>query len=317
LPGARSVGGTDDPDLDDDSHTGAILVPGNPTKEDWVSQIEEPAVTPAFFATLQIPLVAGRLFNDQDVIGRPNVAIVNVTFARSYFGDAHNAIGRMVGFGGAEPKPDTEIVGVVGDTKHRLRADPLPTAYRPRFQLPEPNSLFFYVRTWQPSSQAVANIRTAMQQLDSRLALNDLRSVDDQIVQNLSAERLIALLSVSFGVLAMLLAGLGLYGVLAYATAQRTREIGIRMALGAQRSGVMRLVLADVLWLVGLSIAITIPVSLFLTRLLRSQLYGVNSYDPLTLSTGTLLVAIVALGAALLPARRAASIEPVQALRNE
>jgi len=118
-------------------------------------------------------------------------------------------------------------------------------------------------------------------------------------------------------VLAMLLAAIGLYGVLAYATAQRTREIGIRMALGAQRGSVMRLVLRDVLWLAGLSIVVTLPLALLLGRLLRSQLYGVSAADPVTLLGGTLLVAAVALLAALLPARRAATVEPMQALRTE
>jgi ABC-type antimicrobial peptide transport system permease subunit len=156
-----------------------------------------------------------------------------------------------------------------------------------------------------------------MQQLDSKLALIHLQTMDVQIADNLSVERLVALLAVSFGVLAMLLAAIGLYGVLAYATAQRTREIGIRMALGAQRGTVMGLVLRDVLWLAGISIVATLPVALVLGRLLRSQLYGVSAADPVTLFGGTLLVAAVALLAALLPARRAASVEPMKALRTE
>jgi ABC-type antimicrobial peptide transport system permease subunit len=141
--------------------------------------------------------------------------------------------------------------------------------------------------------------------------------MDAQIADNLSVERLIALLAVSFGVLAILLSAIGLYGVLAYATAQRTREIGIRMALGAQRGSVMRLVLADVLWLAGISIAVSLPVSLLLARLLRSQLYGVSPSDPLTLLMGTLLVCAVASLAALIPARRAAFVDPMKALRSE
>jgi ABC-type antimicrobial peptide transport system permease subunit len=125
------------------------------------------------------------------------------------------------------------------------------------------------------------------------------------------------LLSISFGVLAILLAAIGLYGVLAYSTAQRTREIGIRMALGARRPSIVRLVLVDVLWLAGISIAITIPLSLLFARTIRSQLFGVSPFDPLTLAAGTLLVGVVALLAASLPARRAASIEPMKALRSE
>jgi ABC-type antimicrobial peptide transport system permease subunit len=125
------------------------------------------------------------------------------------------------------------------------------------------------------------------------------------------------LLAVVFATLATLLAALGLYGVLAYTTAQRTREIGIRMAMGAQRSSVVRMVLVDVMWLAGISIALTLPLALLLARMVRSQLYGVSSFDPLSLLAGTLLVALVALIAAMLPARRAASVEPMKALRTE
>ncbi len=317
LPGTRDVGATDDPDLSGSSQTGGLFIAGYSTKDDEKIQVEEPAITPGYFSAMQIPLLAGRTFTDQDIAGKPNVAIVNATFARRYFGDPRNAIGHFISFGGSDSKPDTEIVGVVGDTKHSLRDEPSKTVYRPRYQLPEPNALYFYVRTGQPSDAAIAGMRTAMQQLDSKLALSDLRTVDDQIADDLSAERMIALLSVSFGALAMLLAGIGLYGVLAYATAQRTREIGIRMALGAQRSTVMQLVLKDVLWLAGISIVLTLPLAWLLSRTVRSQLYGVNPADPLTMFAATLLVAGVALVASLLPARRAASTNPMQALRNE
>jgi len=286
-------------------------------KEEDKKQAEEPAVTPGFFSVLQIPLLAGRTFTDQDVVGKPNVAVVSASFARRYFGQPRDAVGHLITFGAADSKMDTEIVGVVADTKHTLRDETLPTVYRPRFQLDQPNSLYFYVRTWQPPELAMANIRTAMQQTDPRLALVNLSTVDEQIADNLSTESLIALLSASFAVLAVLLAAIGLYGVLAYSTAQRTREIGIRMALGAQRTTVVRLVMGDVLWLAGISIVVTLPVSLLVARLLRSQLYGVSSSDPLTLIMGTALVGVVALLAAFIPARRAALVEPTQALRQE
>jgi predicted permease len=317
LPGTRNVGGTDDPDLVGSSQTGGVTVAGYVYKEDENKQAEEPAVTSGYFSALQVPLLVGRTFTDQDVTGKPNVAVVNATFARRYFGDARNAIGHQISFGGADSKIDIEIVGVVGDTKHTLRDQPLPTVFRPRFQLAEPNYLYFHVRTWQPPQPALANIRTAMQQLDPRLALSNLRTVDDQIADNLSTESLIAVLSASFAVLAVFPAAIGLYGVLAYSTAQRTREIGIRMALGAQRISVMRLVVTDVLWLAGISVAVSLPVSLLLARLLRSQLYGVSPNDPLTLLMGTLLVCAVASLAALIPARRAALVDPMRALRSE
>ncbi len=318
LPGTRSVAGTDDPDLANTDDDGNIVIAGYNEREDEDMQVEMPAVTPGYFATMQVPLLAGRDFTDDDVPGKPSVAIVNLAFARHFFGTPQNALGHFIGFDGSRGKRDTEIVGVVGDTRHaRVRDDVKRTVYRPRFQLDNPSVLTFLVRTWQPPEAALSNIRGAMQQLDSKLALSSLQTMDVQIADNLSVERLVALLAVSFGVLAMLLAAIGLYGVLAYATAQRTREIGIRMALGAQRGSVMRLVLRDVLWLAGISIVVTLPVALLLGRLLRSQLYGVSAADPLTLLGGTLLVASVALLAALLPARRAATVEPMQALRTE
>ncbi|MGB8771021.1 MAG: ABC transporter permease [Candidatus Korobacteraceae bacterium] len=318
LPGTRSVAGTDDPDLADTDDTGNIVIAGYNEREDEDMQVEQPAVTRGYFATMQTPLLAGRDFSDDDVTGKPNVAIVNLAFARHFFGTPQNAVGRVLGFDGSQGKKDTEIVGVVGDTRHtRVRDNVKRTVYRPRFQLDDPSMLTFLVRTWQPPDAALSNVRDAMQQLDSKLALSGLRTMQAQIADNLSVERLIALLAISFGGLAMLLSAIGLYGVLAYATAQRTREIGIRMALGAQRGSVMRLVLMDVLWLAGISIAVSLPVCLLLARLLRSQLYGISPSDPLTLLMGTLLVCAVASMAALIPARRAALVDPMQALRSE
>jgi predicted permease len=318
LPGTRAVAATDDPDLANTNDDGNIVIAGYNEHEDEDMQAEMPAITPAYFAAMQTPLLAGRDFTDADDAGKPPVAIVNLAFARHFFGSPQNAIGRYLGFDGSRGKRDTEIVGVVGDTRHaRVRDDVKRTVYRPRFQLDNPSALVFLVRTWQPPDAALSNIRGAMQQLDSKLALNNLQTMDAQITDNLSVERLTALLAVSFGALAILLAAIGLYGVLAYATAQRTREIGIRMALGAQRTSVMRLVLSDVLWLAGISIAVSLPVSLVLARLLRSQLFGVSSSDPLTLLMGTLLVGAVAALAALIPARRAALVDPMRALRSE
>ena len=318
-PGVRAVAGTDDPELAGNSETSNISFASHGLKPDEDIHTEWSKVTASYFSTMNIPLLAGRNFTEQDVEGKAKVAIVNASLARKFFGDPKNAVGQVMAAGsGADAKFNIEIIGVVGDSRHRdMRTEAGLAVYRPYFQDNDFGFMQYYVRTWQAPEAAEMTMRRAVQQVDSKLVIDTMRTMDEQIAENISNDRLVALLAVSFGVLATVLAAIGLYGVLAYATAQRTREIGIRMALGAQRGSVMGLVLRDVLWLAGISIVVTLPVALLLARLLRSQLYGVSAADPLTLFAGTLLVAAVALLAALLPARRAASVEPMQALRME
>ncbi|HUI84821.1 MAG TPA: ABC transporter permease [Candidatus Binatia bacterium] len=316
LPGARSVGATSDPELMGMESRTRVTIPGTSATEPIT--VEGPWVTPGYFQTTGIPLLAGRDFTDQDGPGKPKVVMVNARFARRHFDSPQNAIGKMLQHGNRQETSYLEIIGVVGDSRHvDMRTDVQETLYRAAYQLPDPGFLQFYVRTWQSPDAAATTISAAMRQLDPNLVVDSLRTMDEQIAQSLSNDRLIAMLAVSFGALATLMAAVGLYGVLAYATAQRTREIGIRMALGARRRAVMRLVIADVAALAGISVLVTLPVAFLLCRLLRSQLYNVSPADPTVMASGVLLVALVVAVAALLPARRAASVEPMQALRTE
>ena len=316
LPGARYVAGNTDPELMGMESMTGVTIAGSSDTEPIL--VEGPRVTPGYFSATGVPLLAGRDFTDQDGPGKPQVVIVNARFARLHFGTPQNAIGKLLDHGNGAELAKYEIVGVVGDTRHvDMRTDAKETLYRAVYQSSNPGFLQFYVRTWQSPDAAKSDIRAAMHQLDPGLVVDTLRTMDEQIAESVSSDRLIAVLAVSFGALATLMAAVGLYGVLAYATAQRTREIGIRMALGAQRRAVVRLVLADVVWLAGISVLVTLPVAMLASRIVRSQLYNVSPTDPLVISSGVLLVACVAIMSALLPARRAARVEPMQALRTE
>jgi predicted permease len=318
LPGVRSVAATNDSELADDGYSNNISIAGYTAKEDEDMNVEHPFVSPGYFSSMGMTLLAGRELSDADRAGTQKVAVVNESFARHYFGDPQHALEHYLAHGSGNVKADIEIVGVVKDAKHRgVRQDIKRTVFTPYLQESDPGGMTFYVRTWQSPESAEATIRRAMQALDSKLVLDTFRTMDEQIDDNLTAERVVALLAASFGVLAALMAAIGLYGVLAYSTAQRTSEIGIRMALGASRASVMRVVLVEVLWLTGIAISVALPTSLLLGMAVRSQLFGISSRDPLTLCLATLVVVVVAIASALVPARRAAKIDPIKALRYE
>jgi predicted permease len=318
LPGVQAVAATDDAELADTGHSGNVTVEGYtaPPDEDFV--VEEPDVNANFFHAMQVPVLAGRTFREDDDATHPPVVVVNETFVKHYFSGPAAAVGRRVASGAGNKLTYMTIVGVTRDAKHRdLRKPPVATLFTPLRQATFAGQLYLYLRTAMPPEQTFATVRQTMKQIDPGLAVNEMRTMDDQIDTTLSNERMIELLAISFGLLATMLAGVGLYGVLAYSTAQRTREIGIRIALGSSRLGVSRLVLADVLRLAGIGIVVAIPCSVPLSKLLRSQLFGVSAADPFTLGAVVLLIAVVALVAAILPAHRASTVDPTTALRTE
>jgi putative ABC transport system permease protein len=321
LPGVSSVAATNDPELSGNTEGSTITIAGYAAKEDENMNAEWSIITADYFATLKRPMVAGRNFTAQDGPDAAKVAVVNKSLAEHFFGSPQQALGHYLAIkGGPDAKPDIQIVGVVQDAKHEgVREDIRRSVFVPYLQAKEAGEvpLQFYVRTWQAPQSTEAGIRSAMQRLDSKLVVDTLITMDQQIDDSLSTERIIALLAASFGVLATLLAAVGLYGVLAYATVQRTREIGIRIALGASRGAVARMVLSEVARLAGISIAIALPLALILGRLIKSQLFGISSADPLTLIGTTLLTGLAALLAAWIPTRRATRVDPMVALRYE
>ena len=318
LPGVRSAAATNDPELSNTNRTTNITVAGYQPREGEDTNVEWKYVSSRYFSTLQMPLLAGRELADQDQASAQKVAVVNESFARHYFKQPQDAIGQYFGQGAGGIKIDTQIVGVARDAKHtNVRGDIHRAVFTPFLQDQHPHQLVFYVRTWQAPESAEATIREAMTTLDSNLVLNNFRTMQEQVDDNLINERVIAFLALSFGVLAAIMAAIGVYGVLAYSTEQRTREIGIRIALGATRITIIRMVLVEVLWLAGIGIAAGLPLSLLFAHAVRSQLFGVSNSDPFTLGVVVVLVAAVAFVSAALPARRAASVDPMVALRYE
>jgi putative ABC transport system permease protein len=317
LPGVRSVGATNDPDLVADNSDGDVVVTGYTPKTDDEFDVEVPRVSNGYLQNMGIPLVAGRLPNTSDTATSMKVAVVNESFVRHFFRSPNDALGHHVSRP-RRPATDAVIVGVVEDVKHTSVRDPvMPTCYWLFIQADRPSGLTYYVRTWQTPQAASNSIRAAIANIDSKLIMSNLKTMTDQIDSSLGAQRAVALLATVFGLVAAFLAGIGLYGILSYSTAQRTREIGIRMALGAQRGTVVNLVLRETLVLTGCAVAATIPIALLATRAVRSQLFGVSIADPAVYAAGILSIGLVAVVAGFVPARRAAGIDPARALRND
>ncbi len=315
LPGIKSVAATSDPELAGDSEHSDFLVEGNKTTEDESPHLESPRVTAGYFATLGQPLLAGREFTAADAKDAPKVAVVNLEMAKKYFGSAQNAVGHMVSEGS---KLDTTIVGVVGDSKHKnLRTTEGAAVYQPYQQQEHPQGMQIYVRTSQAPEAVESEIRQVVQGMDPTLVVDQLRTMESQVNASAGQERALAILAIGFAGLALLLAAVGLYGVLAYSTEQRTREIGVRLALGSPRWDVVMLVVREMLIIAAIAAAVAVPTIVALARAFRSQLYGVTTADPVSLLAAVAIPALMVVLAAALPAGRAASVNPSQALRTE
>ena len=281
-------------------------------------------VAPDYFRTMRMPLLAGREFTERDSAGAPLVAVVNEAFARRFFG-TESAVGRRFGWSAIDNPGAIEIVGVVKDAfyssvRQGARGpDETPIfAYAPFAQGERLSAMTVYVRSASDALTALPDeLRRTVRQADPSMPVFGLQAVDTTVEQSLFTERMLALLSAAFGLVATLLAAIGLYGVMAYTVSRRTREIGIRIALGADRQTVLWLVLREVAFMTFAGIALAIPAVLALGGVVRSQLFGVSAADPWTLALASSVLAIVALVAGWLPARRAARVQPLLALRTE
>jgi len=318
LPGVNAEGLAVVAVLDDDEWDSSIAVEGYTAKQgEWVDPHMQ-YVSPGFFEAMRIPVLLGRGFDLRDDKGTPPAAIVNEKFARRYFGSA-SPIGRHIGMGGNPgTKLDIEIIGVVRDTKYENMRDEVPyELYRPYRQVEFVVGTNAYVRTASEPANFFPALRHAAQSVDTNVPVFGMRTLEQQMDISLVTERMLATLSSAFGLLATLLAALGLYGVMAYMVERRTREIGIRMALGAAGGNVIWLVMREVIVLSVAGLAIGLTGAWGLTRLIEAQLFGIHASDPTTMILACASIAAVAGLAGYVPARRATAVDPMRALRFE
>ena len=270
-----------------------------------------------FFATFGIPIVAGRDFNATDTETSRRVAVVNEALAKKYFPHM-NPVGRTFERGLHNPE-QVEIIGVCGDAKYdNLRKDAGPTFYFPYWQEKDGvGQATFVVKTRMDRRTMVDAVRKVIASLDDNLPLLGIRTQEEQIAASTQQEHIFATLTAGFGGLALVLASIGIYGILAYSVSRRTNEIGIRMALGANSGRVLRMVLNEALWMTVVGLAVGLGSAVALGRFIASLLYGLKPWDPLSLAGATVLLVVVALLAGWVPARRAAGVEPMVALRHE
>jgi predicted permease len=318
LPGVEAVGATAPAPLTNSDRSANFTIEGYqaPNGEDARGAVG--MVSSGFFSTLRIRVSQGRAFDEDDIAGGRKVAMVNEAFVRKY-AQGRPLVGRHLATGsGVSTVADREIVGVVGDYKHDgLRESVKPTVFFPYPQDERPTGLTFYVRTSRSGTEIAAAVRKTVRALDQNLPVFNLKPMSALIDEATTTERLIAVLAAAFGVLATVLAAVGLYGVIAYIVLRRTREIGVRMALGAPPREILRMVMREVGILLAVGLTIGLVAAALASQLVASQLYGLGADDPMVFLAALAGLSVVALAAGTIPARRAAAIDPIKALRRE
>jgi predicted permease len=318
VPGVSGVTAALVPLLAGNNWGNNVSVEGFPAGPDTDTNSRYNEIGPGYFRTFGIPLIAGREFSRGDALGSPKVAVVNETFARK-FNLGRDAIGKRIGdLGTGAPKLDTEIVGLVQDAKYsEVKAKIPPLFFRPYRQDDAVGAITFYARTGSDPTALLATIPKVVARIDPLLPIENLRTMPQQVRENVFLDRFISVLSAGFAGLATLLAAIGLYGVLAYTVSQRTREIGLRMALGAAPARVRTMVLRQVgvMTIVGGTVGLIAAV--WLGHVAQSLLYDLKGWDPAVLVGSVVALTLVALGAGFIPAHRASQVDPMSALRYE
>ncbi|HTQ52860.1 MAG TPA: ABC transporter permease [Bryobacteraceae bacterium] len=325
IPGVASASYSIYSPMRGDNWSFGIHIQGRPPEEEAEASFNR--IGPRYFETLGTHLLRGRTIGMADTPNSPEVAVINQAFAHKFF-PKEDPIGKHFGMGDPRHSGEFEIVGIVEDTKYQdARGPAYPTFFMPFLQISKDPQMSFMIashyigdielRVAGPTENLNAAVRRALAQIDPNLTVLDMLTMDEQLARNFNQDRLIARLTGIFGGLALMLACVGLYGITAYAVARRTGEIGIRMALGADRPNIVTLILRDALLQLAVGLAIGIPAALAGGRLLAHQLYGVEAYNPAILSLAAGVLAACAVLAGYLPARRAAAIDPIRALRVE
>jgi predicted permease len=316
LPGVRSVSLAGDAVFGNGGWNETIWL-RQPDGSEHDAQVADNVVGPGFFETVGIPLLAGREFGGQDQQTSPHVAVINLAFAREFF-HQENPIGQRFGDQGPNSSSGIQIVGVIADAKYRdARQQPPPMFYRPLTQNFENRPYKLHVRTTAKPSTEIAAIRRAIQSIDPSASVYDVRTIEQVLADSLQHDRMFALLASAFGVVALVLTSVGIYALMSHQVARRTPEIGLRMALGADRGDILWMTLRDSLKLVAIGVALGLMAAWAASQLIASALYGLSAHDPAITAAAAFLILVVASAAALLPARRAARLDPMVALRRE
>jgi predicted permease len=317
IPGVQAVTAASTAYISNSMSNEVFLVQGEKFDQNKQQAEDLNTVGNSFFATMGIPIVAGRAFDAQDTATSPKVAIINRSLARKRFPNV-NPVGQELKTGDGPESFVGRIVGVCADTRYMdLRDEPPPQFFLLYRQQSEIGGLTYALRTSLDPAVLAPALREAVGKVDRDLPIVDIRTQQDQIDSNMQMERTFASLTTGFGLLALGLACVGIYGIMAYSVANRRNEIGIRLALGAQPGQVKRMILRESTWLAGVGIVAGVGAALLLTRLVKSMLYGIQPNDLPTVAGGVSILLVIALASSWIPARRAAGVQPMEALRHE